>query len=368
MKIAFYVKQFYLHGGIEKTLSLKINYFVENLGFDVSLIIVNQRSKEYCYHLNPNIKVFDLSISYKIDRSYYDFQNLRKIPFHIIKLRAVLKRIEPDVLISSNFGYDYFFLPLMSSKFKLIREHHSSRVYSPSKKFYHFFNSFLEKKYDLHVVLNEDEKNTFKFIKNVRVIPNSVILTKAKADLNSKRVIAAGRIHPVKGFDLLIKSWNKIYRKYPDWKLTIYGDDYGGNKIKLQSLIKEMGLIDSVEILESTNKLEYEMLNSSIYVLSSRSECFPMVLLESLSLGLPIIAYDCPSGPRHILTNNSDGILVKNGDVDRFAQNLDILMYDEHQRFKFGTNAKSNIKRFSNQNVMLLWEKELIDLTNSNKL
>lgn len=364
MKIAFYVKQFYLHGGIEKTLSLKINYFIENLGFDVSLIIVNQRSKEYCYQLNPNTKVYDLGISYKLDISYYNVSNIIKIPYHIIKLRELFKKIRPDVFISSNFGYDYFFLPLIASKFKLVREHHSSRMYLPSKKFYHYFSSFIEKKYDLHIVLNEEEKKTFESIKNVRVIPNSVILTKSKADLKLKRIIAAGRIHPVKGFDLLIKSWHKLYRKYPDWKLSIYGDDYGGNKIRLQSLIKELGLIDSVEVFESTNELEYEMLNSSIYALSSRSECFPMVLLESLSLGLPIIAYDCPSGPKHIITNNSDGILVKNGDIVAFAQNLDKLMNDIDLRLKFGFNSKINVNKFSIQNVMLLWENELRNLTN----
>ena len=99
------------------------------------------------------------------------------------------------------------------------------------------------------------------------------------------------------------------------------------------------------------------MLNASIYAMTSLTECFPMVLLESLSCGLPVISFDCPNGPRNIIINNKDGLLVKNNNIDAFAIALITLMDDNELRCNMGAIGRLNIKRFESKIVMKIWEK-----------
>jgi len=145
-------------------------------------------------------------------------------------------------------------------------------------------------------------------------------------DEDKKTIIALGRLTPQKGFDLLIESFSLIAHKYEDWNLLIVGNDYG-EKRNLQDLIEERGLVN-VAILPAVTDVQPIYEQASFYVMSSRFEGFPMVLLEALGFGLPIVAFDCPTGPRQMV-GETNGILVENGNITKLALAMESLMTNQ---------------------------------------
>jgi glycosyltransferase involved in cell wall biosynthesis len=374
LKVIFNTDQIYLHGGIEKVIATKANNLVKLQNFEVYIITTEQKNNNSCYKLDSKICQIDLAINYNRSKSYFSVENLQKVFKHFFLQRKILKRLQPDILISPNYNFDHFWLPYVKpSKTKLIKEIHASGYYSPiqrlSKNFANKFKWWLNDKilsnYDCVVVLNEEEKS-YQKIKNVEVIPNPIIIPKVQAILENKQVLAAGRISPVKGFDQLILAWKLVHQKHPTWQLHIYGEAYVDTKVQLQNQINESQLQDVIFFKDSVDNLQEIMLEYSIYVLSSITECFPMVLLEAISVGLPIVSYDCPNGPRHIITNKNDGLLVANQNIHALVEGLFLLMENEIVRKKMGANAKKNAGKFEVAYVMQLWL-NLFDKLNKNK-
>ena len=182
-----------------------------------------------------------------------------------------------------------------------------------------------------------------------------MIITEEQALLENKQVMAAGRIAPVKGFDHLLAAWKIVHQKQPEWQLHIYGDDYSNTKSQLQIQIKNYELDHVVAFKDSVDNLPQTMLQYSVYVMSSVTECFPMVLLEALSVGLPIVSYDCPNGPRHIISNEVDGLLVANQNPQALANGLLQVLENEMLRQNMGVKAKINSSKFETSKIMQKW-------------
>lgn len=364
MKIVFSTDQIYLHGGLEKVMAEKANYFVTIFGFEVYILTTQQENKPTCYALHENIKLIDIGINYNRDLSYFHIKNVLKIPVHFSKMKSVLDAINPDVIIICNYAFDFYWAPFINSKALKFKEYHSSR-YDESiarrknksflRKLVYNANDFIESKYDKLILLNPDEKVFFKSF-NLVVIPNSIpIQQHLQAGLNSKNVIAAGRIAPVKGFENLIQAWVFVANQEPESQLHIYGQGEKKYVEELQLLINENKLENTIFIKDATNNLLQIMTDYSLYVLTSHSECFPMVLLESLSIGLPIVSFDCPTGPKNIITNCEDGILVTNGDHYELANKIVYLLQNKDIRIQMGKFAIQKSKQFATQNVMKNW-------------
>lgn len=361
MRIVYLIDQFKRHGGIEKMLSLKINHFIDYYGYEV-ILITTQHPKEdsFVYKLNKEVAHIDLAINYQQDKSYFHPINLRKSFNHSRKLKSTLHSLNPDVVISAGFSPEQYFLPLISGKIKKIKEFHFSGVILNKKrgKISRFMNNLLFKqfdKYDAVVVLNEDEKKYFDF-DNITIIPNFIKDIPSQSILKrNKTIIAAGRIAGVKQFDHLIEVWSTICPNFPDWDLKIFGDGDPYLLEELNDLINSRS-IPRVFLMGATDNLQAEMESSSIYAMTSANECFPMVLLEAQSAGLPVISYDCPNGPRNIIQDGVNGLLISNQDKNEFAKKLKILMADEPLRLKMGDNARKNVLKFVQGPVMNQWD------------
>lgn len=362
MKILYTTDQIFLHGGIEKVLSQKASWFAEN-GDEVLILTYNQQGRKPVYPFSGKIQMMDLGIDYDISKSYFHQKNLRKIPLHISKLKTALKDIQPDVLISSNFGPDSYFLPFIAKEIPKIKEYHSSRFYESTdgfkNKILKALGNFAENNYGRNAVLNPSEKEFYKG--RISVIPNPAELSEYRAGLSSKKMLAAGRISPVKNFGELIRIFADIAPEFPEWQLHFFGQDYLGTQAKLEDLIAEKKLQSQVKFLGQVQNLKETMQDYSIYAMTSETECFPMVLLEALSVGMPVISYDVPTGPKHIITNEKDGYLIPQNDTNLFAEKLKTLMQDESLRRKFSENALQNILRFETESVMQQWKKLLKD-------
>jgi len=373
MKIVFSIDQTYLHGGIEKVLAEKVNYLVGELDYEVIIVTIHQNNKADCYAMDPNVQRVDLNIPYNRNVSYFSKQNLFFIPRHYKALKKTMQLLAPDIWVVCNFGVDFFFNTRIARKLKIpiIKEFHGSEYKRLENKSLGD-GSLLQKiqytqeaRYDALVVLNPSEK-VFFTSNNVVIIPNPLQLSDVRCDSASKKVLAAGRLAPVKRFDKLIEIWAVIHTQFPDWQLDIWGPSYLDTHQQLNTLITSLGLEKVVHIRGSVQDIQTVIQEYSIYAMTSETECFPMILLEAQSVGMPIVAYDVPTGPKSIVMHQQNGLLVTNDKKTAFVLALKSLMGDEARRTDFGKMGVKNSRNYAPEMVMKQWV-ELFEKLKTNK-
>ena len=180
---------------------------------------------------------------------------------------------------------------------------------------------------------------------------------KRLSDVSQKQVIAVGRYVPQKGFDRLIPAWSIVNKRHPDWTLRIYGD---GMRQRLQQQIDELNVTSSCILEHTVEDIVEKYCESSIFVLSSRYEGFGMVIIEAMACGVPPVSFACPCGPRDIITDDKNGLLVDNGDIEGLAEKICYLIENEDIRQKMGQQAHTDVQRFKIEHIALQW-KELFD-------
>lgn len=188
----------------------------------------------------------------------------------------------------------------------------------------------------------------------VVAIPNAVpALAGPPADLRRPVVVAIGRLSHQKGFDLLIDAFAQVAPAAPGWSLRIGGG--GELRGELQRRIDDHGLGDRVRLLGPVRNVGAELGRASIYALSSRFEGLPLALLEAMSKGLAIVAFDCPTGPAEVLEGGRSGVLVAPGDVDALAAAILELVNDERRRGELGEAARRRVADYSIEAVGGRW-------------
>jgi glycosyltransferase involved in cell wall biosynthesis len=210
---------------------------------------------------------------------------------------------------------------------------------------------------DAVVVLTETDRERYRQHVDgavpLAVIPNTAReLAGGKADLTAHRVLAAGRLTAQKGFDMLIDAWAEVAPAHDDWTLRICGK--GVLRKELRRHIARRELKESIE-LPGARDIAEEMDGASIFVLSSRFEGFPLVLLEAMSKGMAVVAFDCPTGPGEIVQDRENGILVPDGDVAGLAAGIRALIEDEELRRRCAAAAVETARRYTMETVGPRW-------------
>lgn len=172
-----------------------------------------------------------------------------------------------------------------------------------------------------------------------------------------RTVVAAGRLDPIKRYDVLLHAWARIAAVRPDWRLRIYGD--GPEAGELRALATRLGLHNQAMLMGRHMHLETEWVKGSIAVVTSAKESFGMTIVEAMHAGLPVVSTDCPVGPGEIITDGADGLLVPVGDERAVADALLRLIQDEPLRDKLGTQALETARRYDPRRIALAYE-ELI--------
>lgn len=191
----------------------------------------------------------------------------------------------------------------------------------------------------------------------VFAIPNPVTIAHDKrAPLDARLVLAAGRLVPQKGFDLLLEAWAQLSSRRPGWRLRIVGS--GPERAVLESQATRLDIALSVDFAPNTTDMASEFQRASIFVFSSRFEGFGLVLVEAKSFGLPVVSFDCDCGPADIVRHEQDGLLAPKEDVGALASALDRLMSDEQERRQFGQIAFED-SRFALRHILSQWERLL---------
>jgi glycosyltransferase involved in cell wall biosynthesis len=219
---------------------------------------------------------------------------------------------------------------------------------------------------DALVVLTEGDAREYARLvpglARLAVIPNSVRrLEGGRASLSGTTILAAGRLTPQKGFDLLIRAFARLAGAYPEWRLRICGG--GPQREVLERLIDEHGLGDIVSLPGRVKRLGEEMARASMFVLSSRFEGFPLILVEAMSKALPVVSFDCPTGPRDVIDDRRDGILVPREDVDALAGAMRELIADPELRRRLGAEAARTAADYTIEALGPRWDDLFDELT-----
>ena len=180
------------------------------------------------------------------------------------------------------------------------------------------------------------------------------------SQLDANTFVAAGRLTRQKGFDRLLSIWAEVSPQHPDWELLIYGS--GRRKRQLRRRVCRLGLDGTARLMGYSPRLAEELAAASVYVMTSRYEGFPMVLLEAMSVGLPVVSFDLPTGPAEIVTNGVDGYVVPDGDGDALAAALVELMGDGDKRRAFGAAALEKAASYEPRAVAARFEALLDEL------
>lgn len=212
------------------------------------------------------------------------------------------------------------------------------------------------RRFDKFVVLTNEDRGYWGNLPNICVIPNAAMFVAERyANMSAKRVIAVGRLDYQKGFDRLIQAWEIVYKsgKYNDWRLDIFGQ--GEWKEMLQGMIDERGLNSSAFINKPTKNIGEEYADSAMLVTSSNYEGFPMVMIEAMACGLPVVAFDFKCGPKDIISDGKNGLIIRNGDIGALAEGMMRLMEDTENRKRMSLNARKIVDTYSEMVVMDKW-------------
>ena len=217
-------------------------------------------------------------------------------------------------------------------------------------------------KFDKFIVLTEEDKGYWGDLDNIQVIPNArSFVVDEPAKLDEKKVIAVGRYCHQKDLGKLIDAWKIVCQTVSDWKLHLVGD--GEDREMLQQQIDRLGLNDSVMLGRAETDMKSVYKSASMLALSSRYEGLPMVLLEAQAAGLPIVSFKCKCGPKDVIEDGLDGILVEEGDVEGLAAGMLKLIQDDELRKSMGTAAYQRSERYAEENVMGEWTSLFENLT-----
>jgi glycosyltransferase involved in cell wall biosynthesis len=189
-------------------------------------------------------------------------------------------------------------------------------------------------------------------------LPNTVReIEPPSADLSAKRIFAAGRYTPQKGYDMLLRAFAPVAERHPDWELKIFGR--GKREKELRALVAELGLEDQVELPGPTDDVPGEMARASVYALSSRYEGFPLVLIEAMAKGMACVAFACPTGPADIVDDHRNGLLVPAKDVEGFSAALEEMLSDEDLRRRCGAAALETARGYTMAAIGPKWDEML---------
>lgn len=347
MTIVYCTDTLYRSGGIESVLTQKANYLAEQLGYRIYIVTFHQKGRKPFFKLSEKVGLIDLDINIR-----FPFRQRR----YMNKLGALLEKVGADVCVSL-CGVELFPISKMETTCAKIAEFHFSyQSYLIRGKQYRLpaFIKAASRMNKFVVLTMEDAAVWGKYLDNVVQIYNpSDIKEFSSTEENMKHCISGGRLVKQKNYDAMLKVWKNVSADFPEWKLDIYGS--GPLQDHLSKLISKYSLEDSVTIYQPVGNFIEKIRNSSIYLMTSIYEGFPMVLIEAASAGVPAVSFACPTGPAEAIIDGQTGYVVKAGDCDAMASRIKKLMEDNQLRAKMGYQAKQQCSRFRIENIMKQW-------------
>lgn len=352
MKILYIVPKINNEGGVARVLSLKANYLVQKMNYEIHILTQNKGNTPLFYDFDSKIQLHDAILSGNPINFIVSYKKA---------LNKWTKQIEPDAIFVLDNGLKPYLLPsLLHTKTPVYFEVHGSKYVQEKKVTNTIVNYFSIKikeigikKYTNAVFLSKESAAEWDY-KNPIIIPNPVSFSvENTSNLASKKVIAVARHSYEKGLDRMLQIWQKVIVKHPDWHLVIYGNS--NKKNNLEKLAQFLKIENNITFHEPVKNIIDKYLETSLFLMTSRTEGFPMVLLEAMACGLPCIAYNCPIGPRAIIDNNKNGFLIENDYEDLYIEKINYLIENNNIRIMMGKKAKEYSSHYDLDSIMARW-------------
>lgn len=377
MKIIYCTHSTYNPGGMERVLLNKVTYLSQLPGWEVAVVTTDQHQRPPFYPFPEKVRMTDLEINYSEDNEKGAWKKitgyLRKRKEHKRKLTALLLKEKPDIVVSLYPSESSFIPDIKDGSRKVLELHYCKffRLQYGRKGLLGWIDKLrtrqdeqIVRRFDKFVVLTNEDRGYWGDLPNIEVVPNAAMhVSDAYSDVMNKRVIAVGRLDYQKGFDRLIQAWELVQHtgKFTNWKLDIFGQ--GEWQEMLQQMIDKAELQNTVCLNRPTKQIGEEYVKSDMLVMSSNYEGFPMVMIEAMACGLPVVSFDYKCGPKDIIQTGINGLLVPNGDIQALADAMMKVMEDEAYRKMLSLNARKVVDTYSEQAVMAQWIRLFTSIT-----
>ena len=357
------------YGGVENAVATLANLLCEK--YDVEILSVYRLYNEPVFKINDKVKIRYVSnikpnkkemIYYLKKKNFSMFfkglgASLKTGYVKYIKTAIELRKLKTDVVISTRTVHNFLVSNFVRKGIKKIAWEHNH--HNDNKR---YISSLVNscKKMNCLVTVSKELKDFYEEYlgKKVYFIPNCLDNMPNKlSKLDSCNIISVGRLSKEKAFDDLLRLFKKVSMKHSNWHLNIVGD--GMEKNDLLSLAKELKLGDKVTFhgYQDKDYINDLLLDSSIYVMTSKTESFGLVLIEAMSYGVPVLSYTSAQGANEIIDDGKDGFLIRNRSEDDMIDKIDLLINDEKLRKKMGKEARIKSKQYSKENVLKSWNK-----------
>lgn len=377
MKLLFSHCSLHNPGGMERVLLNKVVWLKAHTDWEIVVVTTDQKQRPTFYPFPKDVRMIDLGINYSDDNAKSPVEKiagyLRKRRKHRKALTALLKKEKADIVVSL-YPSESSFIPSIKDGSKKVLELHFNKFFRLQynrKGLLGWIDRWrtrqderLVRKFDKFVVLTQEDRGYWGELPNIEVIPNAAMfLGDIYSDVSYKRIIAVGRLDYQKSFDRLVEAWAWVQQtnNFSDWQLDIFGQ--GEWQEMLQRMIEERKLGETAHINRPTSQIGKEYARSSMLVMSSHYEGFPMVMIEAMACGLPVISFDYKCGPKDIIQDGINGLLVKDGDIEGLANAMMRLMESEEERKVMGRNARRVTETYSEASVMKKWMELFNSLT-----
>lgn len=352
---------FHLHclerGGAERVVTNLASQFAQH-GYEVYIATEQQGENEY----ETDTRVRRVHVG--LDAGQEKHGRARKYADRILNLRRFLKRAEPDVVIAFARKANYrALMATIGTPFPVVI---STRI-APVGCYDHLSDKLqipvLFRRAAGCVFQTQEQKEFFPeyLQKKSRIILNAInpkFIGNPMPERREKTVVHSGRIVDFKNQLMLVRAFEMVHEKHPDYTLKIFGHDtHDGTWEKIEMLIRENNAEGYVKLMGASTQLEKDMINGAVAAFSSDVEGMPNAMLEAMALGLPVVATDCPpGGPRMVITPGENGLLVPVGDERAMAAAINRLIDEPDFAEKLGRNAAKIGEKAGAEVIFREWE------------
>lgn len=369
MKLIYCIASLYNPGGMERVLLNKLHWWMQRGGYELLVVTTDQAGRPPFFDFPTEVRMIDLGLNYSADNARAPLAKIlsyfRKRRLHRQRLTELLLQEKADIVVSL-YPSESSFIPKIKDGSKKVLELHYCKLFrlqygrkgllGMADRFRTWQDERIVRRFDSFVVLTRQDAGLWGSLPNLTVIPNAALaVPQEKHQKATHRVIAVGRLDYQKGFDRLIDAWALVpeYLRQT-WRLDIFGQ--GEWRESLQAQIQRLGIDTSARVNTPTQNIFEEYAASDFLVMSSHYEGFPMVMIEAMACGLPVISFDFLCGPRDIIRPGENGLIVPEGDVAALADAMRCLMESPETLARMSATAPEVADIYAETAVMQQWE------------